>query len=213
MEPYQRQFLQFAVDAGVLRFGRFTLKSGRQSPYFFDAGLFDTGVELARLGVYYARAIRAAGISFDMVFGPAYKGIVLVSTVSIALATGHGMDIPYAFNRKEVKDHGEGGIIVGAPLRGDVLIIDDVISAGLSVAKSVDLIRAAGARPAGVVIALDRQERGRGDGSAIDEVIANYGIPVYAIARLDDLLGYLESSKNFNSSLKDIKEYKIRYGV
>ncbi len=213
MESTQHQFLRFAVDAGVLRFGSFTLKSGRRSPYFFNAGLFDSGARLARLGDFYARAILASGIPFRMLFGPAYKGVALVSAASIALATGHGRDVPYAFNRKEAKDHGEGGTTVGAPLRGDVLIVDDVISAGTSVDESVRLIRAAGARPVGVVIALDRQERGRGSASAIEEVEKNHGFPVKAIARLDDLLGYLDSRAELAATRREIEEYRGRHGA
>jgi len=160
MQTYQQEFLDFAIDVGVLRFGEFTLKSGRISPYFFNSGLFDTGASLARLGRYYAQAIINSGIEFEMIYGPAYKGIPLAASLAIALADKHDRDVPYCFNRKEAKDHGEGGLIVGAPLKGRVLIIDDVISAGTSVRESVDIIRAAGATPAGVIIALDRQERG-----------------------------------------------------
>ena len=175
MQEYQREFIDFAIEQQVLRFGEFTLKSGRVSPYFFNAGLFNTGASLARLGQAYAHAIVASGIEFDMLFGPAYKGIPLASAATIALAEQHGLDIPYAFNRKEVKDHGEGGTIVGAPLNGRVLIIDDVISAGTSVRESVEIIETAGATPCGVVIALDRQERGKGETSAIQRSSHNLG--------------------------------------
>jgi orotate phosphoribosyltransferase len=213
MQEYQRDFLRFAIEIGVLRFGEFTLKSGRKSPYFFNAGLFNTGASLARLGRFYARAIVESGVPFDLLYGPAYKGIPLAAATSIALADHHGLDIPYAFNRKETKDHGEGGRIVGAPLAGRVLIIDDVITAGTSVRESADIIEGLGARPAGVVIALDRQERGTDDRSAVEEVRQQLAIPVIAIAALNDLIAYLEGEPPAQESLQAIRDYRIRYGV
>src|SRR5689334_6879379 len=190
MKSYQREFLELALRRNVLRFGEFTLKSGRVSPYFFNAGLFDSGAALLALGRAFAEAALRSGMSFDMLFGPAYKGIALATATAIALADRHGRDVPVAFNRKEAKDHGEGGVLIGAPLRGRVLIVDDVITAGTSVRESLALIRAQGAEPAGVLIALDRQERGQGTRSATQELTAEFGIPTTAIARLTDLLAY-----------------------
>ena len=207
MQSYQKEFLDFALNTGVLRFGEFTLKSGRISPYFFNAGLFNTGNSLARLGRYYAQAIADSGIDFDMLYGPAYKGIPLAGVTAAALADHHNMDIPYAFNRKEAKDHGEGGIIVGHELKGKVLIIDDVISAGTSVRESMDIIDAQGAKAAGVVIALDRQEKGKGDLSAIQEVERDYNIPVAAIVRLENLIEYLQDDDANTESLEMIQKY------
>jgi orotate phosphoribosyltransferase len=207
MKDYQRKFIEFALQTGVLKFGSFTLKSGRQSPYFFNSGLFNTGACLARLGRFYARTIAESGLDFDVLFGPAYKGIPLASTTVVALADQHDRDVPYVFNRKEIKDHGEGGQLVGAELRGKVLIIDDVISAGTSVRESVDIIRAAGAEPAGVIIALDRQERGQGDLSAIQEVQAEHDIPVLNIISLNDLLGYLQDSPELGEYLPAVQDY------
>ncbi len=213
MQDYQHEFLDFAIDVGVLRFGEFTLKSGRLSPYFFNSGLFNTGSSLARLGRYYARAVMDSGIEFDMIYGPAYKGIPLAAALAIALADHHDRDLPYAFNRKEAKDHGEGGIIVGAPLTGRVLIIDDVISAGTSVRESVDIIQASGATPAGVVIALDRQERGQGETSAIQEVERDYGLKVASIVQLNNLVEYLAKSTDMAEHLAAIRAYREQYGV
>ncbi len=213
MQDYQREFLDFAIDVGVLRFGEFTLKSGRVSPYFFNSGLFNTGASLARLGRYYARAVMDSGIAFDMIYGPAYKGIPLAAALAIALADHHDRDLPYAFNRKEAKDHGEGGVIVGAPLAGRVLIIDDVISAGTSVRESVDIIQASGATPAGVVIALDRQERGQGETSAIQEVERDYGLKVASIVQLNNLVEYLGKSTEMAGHLAAIRAYREQYGV
>ena len=213
MQDYQREFLDFAIDVGVLRFGEFTLKSGRLSPYFFNSGLFNTGSSLARLGRYYAQAVVDSGIAFDMIYGPAYKGIPLAAALSIALADHHGRDLPYAFNRKEAKDHGEGGVIVGAPLEGRVLIIDDVISAGTSVRESVDIIKHSGATPAGVVIALDRQERGKAETSAIQEVERDYGLKVASIVQLNNLVEYLGSSAEMAGHLAAIRAYREQYGV
>jgi orotate phosphoribosyltransferase len=212
MKDYQRQFLDFALRIGVLRFGRFTLKSGRESPYFFNAGLFHTGDSLAQLGEFYAQAILHSGIVFDMLFGPAYKGIPLACTTAIALATRHQHDVPYSFNRKEAKQHAEGGTLVGHPLQGRVLIIDDVISSGISVRESVDIIRAQGATPAGVVIALDRQERGQGELSAIREVEQQIGIPVASIVSLDTLVAYLSERHESREHLAAIQDYRARYG-
>ncbi len=212
MQEYQKEFIDFALNTGVLRFGEFTLKSGRISPYFFNAGLFNTGRSLAQLGKYYAETIASSGIEFDVLYGPAYKGIPLAAVTAAALAEYHDMDVPYAFNRKEAKDHGEGGIIVGHELTGKVLIIDDVISAGTSVRESMDIIAAQNAAPAGVVIALDRQERGQGDLSAIQEVERDYNIPVAAIARLEDLVEYLELDSDNAESLDRIKKYREQYG-
>lgn len=216
------EFIAFAIESGVLRFGEFTLKSGRVSPYFFNSALFDSGARLARLARFYAAAIVASRIEFDMLYGPAYKGIPLVATVSVALAEHHARDLPWCFNRKEAKDHGEGGITVGAPIAGRVLIIDDVISAGTSVRESVQLIRAAGAEPSGVLIALDRMERG-GDAvnvsghSATEDVARLYGIPVVAIASLADLLAFLESGGAEAEALAQyrpqVQAYRERYGV
>jgi orotate phosphoribosyltransferase len=213
MQDYQRDFLDFAINIDVLRFGEFTLKSGRNSPYFFNSGLFNSGAALAKLGQYYAHAIENSGIDYDMLFGPAYKGIPLVSAATIALSEQHNRDVPYAFNRKEAKDHGEGGITVGAPLKGKVLIIDDVISAGTSVRESIEIITAAGATPVGVVIALDRQERGKGETSAIQEVEKSYGLKVASIVTLTDLITYLNEKPAMEQSLASIKSYQADYGT
>jgi len=211
MQAYQREFIGFALDCGVLRFGEFKLKSGRISPYFFNSGLFNTGGRLARLGRFYAEAIVASGIGFDMLYGPAYKGIPLVTAAAIALAEQHGRDLPYAFNRKEAKDHGEGGAIVGCPLQGRVLIIDDVISAGTSVGESMEIIKKSSATPVGVVIALDRQERGQGPTSAVQEVEARYRLRVFSIAKLETLIAYLRETAA--PHLAAIQAYRVAYGV
>ena len=213
MREYQRQFLDFAIQTGVLRFGEFVLKSGRVSPYFFNSGLFNTGSALAQLGRFYAAAVMEAKIEFDMVFGPAYKGIPLVSTACIALADHHGKDVPYAFNRKEAKDHGEGGLIVGAALKGRVLICDDVISAGTSVRESVALIQAAGATAAGVVIALDRQERGTGALSAIQEVERTFGFGVVSIVGFENLIEFVGGRPDLTAHAAAIRAYRAQYGV
>ena len=213
MEKYQQEFIEFALNIGVLRFGEFTLKSGRISPYFFNAGLFNSGNALAQLGRYYAQTIVDSGIRFDVLYGPAYKGIPLAAATAIALADHHGKDTPYAFNRKEAKDHGEGGTIVGAPLQGKVLIIDDVISAGTSVRESIDIITASNAEAAGVVIALDRQEKGQGDVSAIQEVEKNYGLKVTSIIQLQLLIEFLEQQSDMQDSLQAIHAYRQQYGV
>ncbi len=213
MQSYQNDFLDFALDQGVLRFGEFTLKSGRKSPYFFNAGLFNTGGSLARLGRFYAHTIVESGIEFDLLFGPAYKGIPLAAVTAAALYDQHGIDIPYAFNRKEAKDHGEGGSIVGHSMQGRILVIDDVITAGTAIRESVDLIRAHNATPAGVVIALDRQERGNGERSAIQEVEQDFGMPVSAIVRLEHLVDYLEQKPDSGAMLQAIRAYRTEYGV
>ncbi|HZX31151.1 MAG TPA: orotate phosphoribosyltransferase [Rhodocyclaceae bacterium] len=209
---FRQEFIEFALERKVLRFGEFKTKAGRLSPYFFNAGLFNDGDSLGRLAQFYAKAIQADGIAFDMLFGPAYKGIPLVAAISVALAQG-GSNYPFAFNRKEAKDHGEGGSIVGAPLTGRVLIVDDVISAGTSVRESVEIIRAAGATPAGVLIALDRMEKGQGQLSAVQEVQRDYGIPVIAVASLADLMAYLEHSAEFGAHRAAVARYREEYGV
>ena len=196
----------------MLRFGSFTTKAGRISPYFFNAGLFNDGASLQRLGRFYARAILNSGIAFDQLFGPAYKGIPLVTAAAVALAET-GRNVPVSFNRKEAKDHGEGGVIIGAPLTGSVLIVDDVISAGTSVRESLELIRAAGARPCGVVIALDRMERGRGERSAVQEVEQDLQLPVASIVTLDDLVSYLETRGEMARELQGVRGYRRQYGV
>lgn len=213
MQDYKRDFLKFAIDIGVLRFGEFTLKSGRISPYFFNSGLFNTGASLAWLGRYYAEAIKASGIEYDMIFGPAYKGIPLAASAAIALADHHDCDMPYAFNRKEAKDHGEGGSIVGSPLQGKVLVIDDVITAGTAIRESVTIIEAAGAELAGVVISLDRQEKGTAEVSAIQEVEAQYGIMVANIVSLENLIEYLDELKDQQQALASIQAYQQQYGI
>ncbi|NOT16549.1 MAG: orotate phosphoribosyltransferase [Sulfuriferula sp.] len=212
MNDFRHEFLQFSINQNVLRFGEFKTKAGRMSPYFFNAGLFADGLALKQLGEFYAKAILAAGIEFDVLFGPAYKGIPLAAASAIALAN-EGKNTAYSFNRKETKDHGEGGTIVGAPLQGRVLIIDDVISAGTSVRESVELIRAHGATPAGVIIAIDRMERGTGDLSAVQEVQQQYQIPVFAIANLDDLLSYLQSNPNMEQYATAVAQYRHTYGA
>ena len=213
MQDYQREFLEFALARGVLRFGEFTLKSGRRSPYFFNAGLFNSGAALAALGRFYARTIVDSGMQFDMLFGPAYKGIPLVSVTAATLAEHHGRDLPWSFNRKETKDHGEGGLLVGAPLQGRVLIVDDVITAGTAMRESLSMIRAAGAQPAGLVIALDRQERGQGKKSAIAELRDTEAIEVASIARLEDIIAWLQGRTGMAACLVQLQEYQRRYGA
>jgi orotate phosphoribosyltransferase len=213
MQPYQQEFLDFAIAKQVLKFGEFTLKSGRVSPYFFNAGNFKTGADLAKLGRAYADAIVDANIEFDVLFGPAYKGIPLASATSVALYEHHQIDIPWCFNRKEAKDHGEGGQIVGAPLAGKVLIIDDVITAGTAIRESMDLIAAAEAEAAGVVIALDRQEKGKGERSAIQEVEQDYMIPVKAIIQLENITEYLVQQGQDDSTVGKINDYRSQYGI
>lgn len=209
---FSGEFIAFACDKGVLRFGEFKTKAGRISPYFFNAGLFNDGASLARLADFYARAILASGLAFDMLFGPAYKGIPLVAAIAMKL-TERGRNLPFAFNRKEAKDHGEGGSLIGAPLAGRVLIVDDVISAGTSVRESVEIIRAAGATPAGVAIAIDRQERGVGTLSAVQEVEQTQGMPVIAVARLVDVIAYLAGQPALEANLAAVRRYRETYGV
>jgi orotate phosphoribosyltransferase len=209
---FSREFIEFACQRGVLRFGQFTTKAGRVTPYFFNAGSFNDGASLALLTDFYARAILASGIACDMLYGPAYKGIPLVAGTAIALAH-RGRNLPFCFNRKEAKDHGEGGTLVGAPLQGRVLIIDDVITVGTSVRESVELIRAAGAQPCGVVIALDRQERGQGTLSAVQEAEREWGIPVVSIASLADLIAYLHTSADLTQNLPAVEAYRSKYGA
>ncbi len=212
MFNFRQDFIRFAVQQKVLCFGEFQTKAGRLSPYFFNAGLFNDGNALRNLSQFYAQAILSSGVEFDMLFGPAYKGIPLVAGTAIALAE-QGRNAPYCYNRKEAKDHGEGGTTVGAKLQGRVLIIDDVISAGTSVRESIELIRAAGAEPCGVVIALDRMERGQGELSAVQEVQRSYDIPVVPIATLDDLLGYLQGETEMVQNLQAAQLYRDQYGV
>ena len=216
-DPLAQDFVRFAVDAGVLRFGQFKTKAGRMSPYFFNAGLFDDGAKLGALGSFYARRLLASGMGFDMLFGPAYKGITLAASLAIELSR-LGRNVPFAFNRKEAKDHGEGGVLVGAPVRGRVLIVDDVISAGTSVRESIAMITAAGATPCGVVLALDRQERAVEDGrdapySAVQFVTRQLGLPVTAVATLQDLLQYLSPDPALQAHAAAVQAYRDRYGV
>ena len=213
MKDYQRQFLEFALTRQVLRFGEFTLKSGRKSPYFFNAGLFNSGAALAAIGRFYAQTVMDSGIGFDMLFGPAYKGIPLATVTAAALAEHHGRDLPYCFNRKEAKDHGEGGNIVGAALKGRVLIVDDVITAGTAVREAVSIIRAAGAEPVGLVIALDRQERGQGSLSAVKEVEQEHGLKVAAIVRLAELRDWVAAQAGMQAPLAAIDAYRREYGA
>jgi len=213
MQRYQRNFFDFAIRHGVLRFGAFTLKSGRHSPYFFNSGLFNSGQAIAELGRYYAAAIVDSGVEFDMLYGPAYKGIPLAVATAIGLNDQHQRSLPYAFNRKEAKSHGEGGNIVGAKLSGRVLIIDDVISAGTSVRESTHIIEQAAAKVAGVVIALDRQERGTGSLSAIQEVEQTLGVKVISIACLETLICYLEEKPGMATELASIRSYQAEYGI
>ncbi len=213
MQDYQREFIEFAIEQNVLRFGEFTLKSGRISPYFFNAGLFNDGVALAKLGRFYAAALEQAGVAFDVLLGPAYKGIPLAATTAVALADHHNRNVPYVFNRKEKKDHGEGGNLVGAALQGGVMIIDDVITAGTAIREVMEIIADNGARPAGVVIALNRQEKGKGELSAIQEVERDYGMPVISIISLNDLIDYLEEKGDMSTELEAIRAYRTQYGV
>jgi orotate phosphoribosyltransferase len=213
VHDYQRDFIELTLARDVLRFGEFTLKSGRLSPYFFNMGRIDSGAALAQLGRAYADALVNSGLQVDMLFGPAYKGIALAAATAIALADRHRRDLPWAYNRKEAKDHGEGGTLVGAPLKGRVLIVDDVMTAGTAVRESLALIRAQGATPAGVLIALDRQERGQGERSAAQEVAADHGIPVIAITSLDDVLAYAGEQPQLAAELGRLLSYRERYGV
>jgi len=213
MQQYQRDFIQLAIEQEVLCFGEFTLKSGRVSPYFFNAGKFQSGAALAALGRFYADAIVASKVGYDVVFGPAYKGIPLAATTAVALADQHHQDMPYCFNRKEAKNHGEGGTLVGAPLKGNILIIDDVITAGTAVREVMTIIEQAGAKPAAVVIGLNRQEKGTGELSAIQEVERDYGIPVVSIVSLSDVITYLEDLDGQGDMVEKIRLYRDTYGV
>ncbi|HBX56180.1 orotate phosphoribosyltransferase [Pseudomonas sp. UBA2684] len=213
MQAYQREFIRFAIERGVLRFGQFTLKSGRTSPYFFNAGLFNSGLALAQLGRFYAAAVVDSGITFDVLFGPAYKGIPLAATTAVALAEHHQRDVPWCFNRKEAKDHGEGGTLVGAPLAGQVLIIDDVITAGTAIREVMQIIQAQGAQAAGVLIALNRQERGQGELSAIQEVERDFGMPVVSIVSLEQVLEYLAGDAELKQYLPAVQAYRAEYGI
>ena len=212
MDNFRQAFIEFAIGKRVLLFGAFQTKAGRLSPYFFNTGLFNDGDSLAKFSQFYAKAIEASQIEYDMLFGPAYKGIPLVAAISVALASG-GRNVPFCFNRKEAKDHGEGGATIGAPLKGRVLIVDDVISAGTSVRESVSLIRAQGATPCGVAIALERQERGQGELSAVQEVARDFALPVIAIATLEDLIAYLAGQPTLAEDLEKVLAYKRQYGV
>jgi orotate phosphoribosyltransferase len=213
MQAYQRKFIEFALSRGVLRFGEFTLKSGRVSPYFFNAGLFNTGQALSELGDYYAAALADSGLDFDLLFGPAYKGIPLVSATAIALARNHGQDYPYVFNRKEVKAHGEGGSLVGAPLQGRVIIIDDVITAGTAIREVMAIVAAAGAQTVGVLVAIDRQEKGQGELSAIEEVARDYGVSVISVVKLAHIVKFLEEDASRVQQLTNIRQYQRNFGI
>ena len=213
MEQYKRDFIEFALNRNVLKFGEFTLKSGRKSPYFFNAGLFNTGADLARLGEFYAAAIQASAVDFDVVFGPAYKGIPIGTSVSVALFNRYGIDKPVCFNRKEVKDHGEGGNLIGSPLQGKILLVDDVITAGTAIRESMELISANKAELAAVLIALNRKERGKGELSAIQEVERDYQCQVLSIIDLDDLMQFIEQDPRYSSHLPEMRAYRAEFGV
>jgi len=213
MKAWQREFIEFAISKQVLKFGEFTLKSGRKSPYFFNAGLFNTGRDLAQLGRFYAQALVDSGIDFDLLFGPAYKGIPIATTTAVALADHHQRDLPYCFNRKEAKDHGEGGLLVGSPLEGRVMLVDDVITAGTAIRESMEIITAHHATLAGVLISLDRQERGREAISAIQEVERDYQCRVISIITLKDLISYLEEQPSMAEALEAVKAYREQYGI
>jgi orotate phosphoribosyltransferase len=217
MKDYQREFIEFAIEKQVLRFGEFTLKSGRVSPYFFNAGMFKTGGDLARLGRFYAATLMDSKIDFDLVFGPAYKGIPIATTTTVALYDHHNTDVPYCFNRKEAKTHGEGGSLVGAELEGKIMLVDDVITAGTAIRESMEIIKAHGAQLSGVLIALDRQEKGQGELSAIQEVERDFGTQVAAIVTLGDVVTFLEekvaNQPELAENLASIKEYRLNYGI
>ena len=213
MEQYKRDFIEFALSRNVLKFGKFTLKSGRKSPYFFNAGLFNTGADLARLGEFYAAAIQASAVNFDVVFGPAYKGIPIGTSVSVALFNRYSIDKPVCFNRKEVKDHGEGGNLIGSPLQGKILLVDDVITAGTAIRESMELISANKAELAAVLIALNRKERGKGELSAIQEVERDYQCLVLSIIDLDDLMQFIEQDPRYSSHLPEMRAYRAEFGV
>ena len=213
MKAYQREFIEFALEKQVLKFGEFTLKSGRKSPYFFNAGLFNTGRDLARLGRFYAAALADSGIEFDVLFGPAYKGIPIATTTAVALADHHNLDTPYCFNRKEAKDHGEGGNLVGSALEGRIMLVDDVITAGTAIRESMQIIQSNGADLAGVLVAIDRQEKGKGDLSAIQEVERDFGCAVISIVSLGDLVSYLEEHGDATEHLAAVKAYRAEFGI
>ncbi|GIU43833.1 orotate phosphoribosyltransferase [Shewanella sairae] len=213
MKAYQREFIEFALERQVLRFGEFTLKSGRTSPYFFNAGLFNTGRDLARLGRFYAAALVDSGIEYDLLFGPAYKGIPIATTTAVALCDHHDIDMPYCFNRKEKKDHGEGGSLVGSELQGRVMLVDDVITAGTAIRESMEIIEAHKAALAGVLIALDRQEKGKGELSAIQEVERDFGCDIVSIIKLEDLINYLSEKSGMEAELATVSAYRDRYGI
>ncbi|WNC72734.1 orotate phosphoribosyltransferase [Thalassotalea psychrophila] len=213
MKDYQREFIEFALAKQVLRFGEFTLKSGRVSPYFFNAGLFNTGGDLARLGRFYASALADSGIDFDLLFGPAYKGIPIATTTAVALADHHNRDVPYCFNRKEAKTHGEGGSLVGSALEGKIMLVDDVITAGTAIRESMEIIKAHGAELSGVLIALDRQEKGQGELSAIQEVERDFNTAVIAIVSLGDVVNYLADKPEMKAHLESVKAYREKYGI
>ncbi|WP_306519893.1 orotate phosphoribosyltransferase [Rheinheimera sp.] len=213
MKAFQIEFIEFALSRQVLKFGSFTLKSGRTSPYFFNAGLFNTGGDLAKLGRFYAAAVQDSGIEFDVLFGPAYKGIPIATTTAVALFDHHQRDVPYCFNRKEAKTHGEGGNLVGSPLNGRILLVDDVITAGTAIRESMQIIQAQGAQLAGVLIALDRQERGQGELSAIQEVERDFGTKVVSIIGLNDLINYLQGKPELAQHLDAVTAYRAQYGV
>ncbi|NQZ93999.1 MAG: orotate phosphoribosyltransferase [Moritella sp.] len=213
MKDYQREFIEFALEKEVLKFGEFTLKSGRTSPYFFNAGLFNTGRDLSRLGRFYAAALVDSGIEYDVVFGPAYKGIPIATTTVVALNDHHDIDAPYCFNRKEKKDHGEGGTLVGAALEGRIMLVDDVITAGTAIRESMDIIQAHKAELSGVLIALDRQEKGKGELSAIQEIERDYGCKVLSIVTLADLVSFLADKPEMQQHLETVKTYRENYGI
>ncbi|HAS8326504.1 TPA: orotate phosphoribosyltransferase [Vibrio vulnificus] len=213
MKAYQREFIEFALEKQVLKFGEFTLKSGRKSPYFFNAGLFNTGRDLARLGRFYAAALADSGIEFDVLFGPAYKGIPIATTTAVALADHHDIDTPYCFNRKEAKDHGEGGNLVGSALEGRIMLVDDVITAGTAIRESMEIIQANGADLAGVLVAIDRQEKGKGELSAIQEVERDFVCAVISIVSLSDLITFLEEKGDAAEHLDAVKAYRTQYGI
>ena len=213
MKAYQREFIEFALEKEVLKFGEFTLKSGRKSPYFFNAGLFNTGRDLARLGRFYAAALADSGIEFDVLFGPAYKGIPIATTTAVALADHHEIDTPYCFNRKEAKDHGEGGNLVGSALEGRIMLVDDVITAGTAIRESMEIIQANGADLAGVLVAIDRQEKGKGELSAIQEVERDFGCAIISIVSLTDLVTFLEEKGTDKEHLEAVKAYRAEYGL
>jgi orotate phosphoribosyltransferase len=213
MQDYQREFIEFALDHDVLRFGDFTLKSGRTSPYFFNAGLFNTGERLAGLGRFYASAVVDSGLEFDVLLGPAYKGIPIASATAVQLAALHGRDVPWCFNRKEAKDHGEGGLIVGSPLEGRVLVVDDVITAGTAIREVMEIVDAAGAKAVGIVVAVDRQERGQADLSAIQEVERDFGVSVISIITLSQIIQYIEETGRHAEHLDAIRGYREEFGI